>query len=182
MMGRSHTLIGLATVTALAAANFWPLSPAVLAATAIGSLAPNIDHPQSTFGQPLFFVSYPMNATIGHRTGTHSFLALAFCTLGVLIAEAAGYANVGYGFLVGYVAHIGADLLTIEGCALLYPWDRARYAFWPAVQTGSLGEAVILLPILGLILGIAYWLNPPFFDAARQLRLHVPFLFHVPVT
>ena len=39
MMGRSHALIGLATVTALAAANFWPLSPAVLAATAIGSLA-----------------------------------------------------------------------------------------------------------------------------------------------
>ena len=182
MMGRSHTLIGLATVTALAAANFWPLSPAVLAATAIGSLAPDIDHPQSTLGRPLFFVSYPMNATIGHRTGTHSFLVLAFCTLAVLIAEAAGYANIGYGFLVGYVAHIAADLLTIEGCALLYPWDRARYAFWPAVQTGSLGEAVILLPILGLILGIAYWLNPPFFDAARQLRLHVPFLFHVPVT
>jgi membrane-bound metal-dependent hydrolase YbcI (DUF457 family) len=104
--------------------HLWPLSPAVLAATAIGSLAPDIDHPQSTLGRPLFFVSYPMNATIGHRTGTHSFLALAFCTLAVLIAEAASYANIGYGFLVGYVAHIAADLLTIEGCALLYPTDR----------------------------------------------------------
>ncbi len=104
--------------------------------------------------------------------------------IGVAVSRAFRWARV-WRWLVGYVAHIGADLLTIKGCALLYPWDRARYAFWPAVQTGSLGEAVILLPILGLILGIAYWLNPSFFDAARQLRklrLHVPFLFHVPVT
>ena len=47
----------------------------------------------------LFFVSYPINAAIGHRTGTHSFLALALCTVAVLAAESAGYADIGYGFL-----------------------------------------------------------------------------------
>jgi hypothetical protein len=70
---------------------------------------------------------------------------LAFRNVAVLAAEASGYADIGY-------ADIMADILTIEPCPLLYPSDRADYAFCPAVQTGGLSEAVILLPILRSIL------------------------------
>jgi inner membrane protein len=174
MMARSHTLIGLAAATTLAAADFWPITPTVLIAAFVGSLAPDIDHPYSTLGRPLFFLSYPLNAAIGHRTGTHSFLAMAICTAAALFWESAGFSNVGYGFLVGYAAHIAADLITIEGCALLFPWDRARYAFWPAVRTGGIGEAILLFPILGLLLGVAYYLNPSFFNVLATFRLHLP--------
>ncbi len=115
MMARSHTLIGMAAATTLAAAGFWPISPTVLIAAFAGSLAPDIDHPYSTLGRPLFFLSYPLNAAIGHRAGTHSILALAICAMIALYCESAGFAD------VGYAAHIAADLITIEGCAILFP-------------------------------------------------------------
>jgi len=50
---------------------------------------------------------------------------LAFRNVAVLVAEATGYADIGYGFLVGYVADIIVDLLTIEVGPLRYPSDRA---------------------------------------------------------
>jgi membrane-bound metal-dependent hydrolase YbcI (DUF457 family) len=115
MMARSHTLIGMAAATTLAAAGFWPISLTVLIAAFAGSLAPDIDHPYSTLGRPLFFLSYPLNAAIGHRAGTHSILALAICAMIALYCESAGFAD------VGYAAHIAADLITIEGCAILFP-------------------------------------------------------------
>ncbi|WP_284948027.1 metal-dependent hydrolase [Acidisoma cladoniae] len=170
MMGRSHVFIGLAATTTMIAAGLIDVSPATLVAALIGSLAPDIDTPQSTLGRLLFFVSYPFNAAIGHRTGTHSLIALVVCMCLALVIEAAGFAGAGLAFFVGYAAHIGADLLTREGCAFLYPWDRTRYVFWPAIMTGGLGEPFAALSIVALRLATAYWLDPQTFDLLARLR------------
>jgi membrane-bound metal-dependent hydrolase YbcI (DUF457 family) len=87
-----------------------------------------------------------------------------------LVIEAAGFAGAGLAFFVGYAAHIGADLLTHEGCAFLYPWDRTRYVFWPAVMTGGIAEPFAALSIVALLLGTAYWLGPQTFDLLSRLR------------
>jgi hypothetical protein len=62
---------------------------------------------------------------IEHCRDKHAFRTLAFRNVAVLVAEATGYADIGYGFLVGYVADIIVDLLTIEVGPLRYPSDRA---------------------------------------------------------
>ncbi|MCB8878116.1 metal-dependent hydrolase [Acidisoma silvae] len=170
MMARSHALIGGTAAVALGACGIVPLTPIMLIAAVVGSLAPDIDHPHSKLGRMFFFVSYPLNAIVGHRTATHSILALALCAAMMPFAERAGFSKIGFGFLVGYTSHILADLLTKGGCALLYPVSRVRYGCWPAIKTGSKSEALLLVPILGLIVGIAYHINPTFFRTTDVLR------------
>jgi hypothetical protein len=73
VMAVSHTFVAMGAPTTLAAAGFWPITPTVLIAAFVGSLAFDSDHPYSTLVRPFFFLSNPLNAAIGHRTGTHSF-------------------------------------------------------------------------------------------------------------
>lgn len=170
MMGKSHIYIGASAATALAAAGILPVTPAVCGAVVFGSLAPDLDTPKSALGMMLPFISMPLYAMTGHRTATHSFAAVAACVALAAAIESAGYAGVGLAFFVGYVAHIAADLLTMEGCALFYPWSRVRYAHWPAVMTGGILEFVVMLTIVGALLGMAYWLNPDLFDISRRVH------------
>jgi hypothetical protein len=62
-----------------------------------------------------------MMRPISHYTDKHALCSLAFYAVAMLVAAPAGYADIGYRFLVGDVADIVADLLTIEVCPLLYP-------------------------------------------------------------
>jgi inner membrane protein len=170
MMGKSHAMIGMASATTLIAAGVLPFTPEVMIAAAFGSLLPDIDIPYSALGAKLPFVSWPLYKTIGHRTGTHSLLAIFACVILALILETYGWNRAGLGLFVGYTAHIAADLLTIEGCALLYPWDRARYSIWPAIRTGGFAEPFVALSIAALLIWGAWYVNPGLFDVSAHLR------------
>lgn len=171
MMGKSHSLIGLAATAVLAAAGFLSLTPGVALAAAFGSLAPDIDTPFSTLGRKLPFISAPLYATIGHRTATHSLFLLPFLSAALLeYGSASGYDSVCLAFLVGYLAHIAGDLLTVEGCVALYPISRTRLSVWPRVRTGSLGEFITVVAIVVGLGWMAYTLNPGLFDLIAQIR------------
>lgn len=155
MMSRSHVLIGLAATGAAITSGFEPLTPAVLIAAAAGSVAPDVDTPYSLAGRLLPFVSWPLYQTIGHRTATHSVVGLV--AVGVLAAMLENIAPPfsGISFLVGYVFHVAADLITQEGVAVLYPFKKSRTRLWPRVTTGSVMEGVALVLILAVFVGLS---------------------------
>lgn len=170
MMGRDHIIIGVGAATVAVAAGFLPMTPQIIAAATFGSLAPDIDHPQSSLGRLVPFISEPLYRTVGHRTATHSTYGIVAATIVAAGLELV-MPFVGFAFLIGYVLHIGADLLTKEGCALLYPKNRRRYCFWPAVPTGSLGETLTVIPIVLIMAACSLALNPQIFHSEYWIHL-----------
>jgi inner membrane protein len=134
----------------------WP----ALGCTLLGSLLPDIDSPKSALGRLLPFVSVPLEQRFGHRTVTHSFLALGF--LGLLLLPLAFFRLGAYcALLLGYFSHLLADCATQSGVPLFYPHPtmyvapgNPRYRF----HTGSLGEQGLLLVLL-LLLGLVFPLS-----------------------
>lgn len=164
MMGRSHVLIGLAATGAAIAGGAEPLTPAVLIAAAAGSLAPDVDTPYSMAGRILPFVSWPLYRSVGHRTATHSVVGLAGAAVLAAILEGVAPLFSGLSFLLGYALHIAADLITQEGVAILYPFEKRRTRLWPRVRTGSAMEFIIVLPIVGGCAVAAVHLAPRLVD------------------
>ena len=153
MIGRSHIVLGVASAATASAAGWVPFSLATLMSAALGSLAPDLDTERSMLGCRVPWLSRPLSRLVGHRTVTHSLAvpgALALALIGWL--GAAGFYSPFGGFLVGYVSHIVADLMT-GGCWALYPLARGRLALWPHAKTGSFREYLLLLFCLG---GLGY--------------------------
>lgn len=152
MMAKSHVVVGVATW--IAAAPLLHLPPAdllYLALAVAGSLLPDVDHPKSWVGRRTRPVSTAIAATLGHRGVTHSAVAVLGLTLLLL---GAGYRRGGVSALaVGYLSHLGADMLTPRGLRLAWPLRRT----WalPLCRTGSPAEPVIVLLLAG---GIGWWL------------------------
>ena len=95
---------------------------------------------------------------IGHRGFTHSLLAVIVCLLAL---RWAGFHRATIDpLVVGYLSHLGADLLTTSGLSLAWP-SRRRQAI-SLCRTGSLGESII---VTGVALGAG----------AAMLRLHAIF-------
>jgi len=134
----------------------WP----ALGCTLLGSLLPDIDSPKSALGRLLPFVSVPLEQRFGHRTLTHSLLALA--GLGLLLLPLAFLRPGAYcALLLGYLSHLLADCATQSGVPLFYPSPTVyvlpgnpRYRF----HTGSLSEQGLLLALL-LLLGLVFPLS-----------------------
>ena len=153
-------LIGLAATGAVIAGGLEPLSPVVLIAAVIGSLAPDADTPYSIAGRVLPFVSWPLYQTVGHRTLTHSVVGLGLAGLLAALLEYISPLFSGVSFLLGYVLHIAADLITQEGVAFLYPFERRRTRVWPRVRTGSWMEMVVVVPIVAVFVAVTVHLTP----------------------
>lgn len=168
MTGKSHLTIGVVTY-----ASIWlqplpffhaPLlgnlsSPAVLPVAlflvAIGSLLPDLDHPdgrlanERLLGLPLLKpLAWLIHAIFGHRGATHSLLALA----GIILAGELPFlpwAPLHLGFLLGwgYALHLVADGLTKSGVPLLWPLEY-RAGFPPSRRlrftTGTWREGVVV--------------------------------------
>jgi inner membrane protein len=103
--------------------------PSYYGGVMLGSLLPDIDHPQSYLGRRLWILSAPINKLFGHRGFTHSLLSLFL--LGT--ATAVWWANNPLffgGLLLGYLSHLLGDMTTISGVPLLYP-KKTRYKFFP---------------------------------------------------
>ena len=156
MMASTHIAFGLFSTTGLFALFSRSLHrelPAVGAAI-LGALLPDLDTPQSALGRLLPFISIPLERRWGHRTVTHSLLAVA--GLALLGLPLWGYyrGSVYAALLLGYASHLLADGATKSGVPLFYPHPlqcvlpgNARYR----VTTGSLAERGLLLALLGLL-------------------------------
>ena len=158
MTAPTHIAFGLLSAAgtfSLLATSLHKDLPAVGCAM-LGSLLPDIDTPGSAIGRTLPFVSAPVERRWGHRTITHSFLAL-LC-LGVLASPLLAYRWTCLpSLLVGFTSHLIADCATKSGTPLFYP--NPTICVFPAnsryrIHTGSVfGEkALLIVLVLFLVL------------------------------
>ncbi|WP_158782904.1 metal-dependent hydrolase [Pantoea sp. BAV 3049] len=139
----------------LASGDWWHIVPAAL----LTCLLPDIDHPKSTLGQRLKWLSQPIARAFGHRGFTHSLLAVIG---GVVLfqlkipSEWVIPADAFQGLVLGYLSHIAADMLTPAGVPLLWPcrW-RFRLPLLHS-QKGNQLERVLCLALVGY----AMWFPP----------------------
>lgn len=161
MMGRTHLGIGAGTWAAMSVAHAhalpvyaWPIG---LAATLLGSLLPDIDHPKSMLGSKLWFISIPISDLFGHRGMTHSLIAatLAWIAISMTWWWATWTALVVSGLACGYLSHLLADYFTRPGIPLMWP-DKKRYCApkeWSFITGQSSVE--VMLGVTGFTLMMA---------------------------
>lgn len=114
----------------------------------VGCCLPDIDHPSSTIGRRVTFVSYPIRLIFGHRGITHSLLAVA-----ILAYSSSLVGNLYLSWMTfGYAMHLLGDFLTDSGIPALYP-SRRRYRFILVGSTGGLSE-VLMVSLFSLACGL----------------------------
>jgi len=159
VMAGSHVILGVVAWTwAAPHLGLPPLNPLALVCATAGALMPDIDHPASWVGRRLRVISRPLAAMIGHRGVSHSLVAVLACLV-ALRWEGLSRAVIDP-LVVGYLSHLGADLLTTGGLRLTWPSTK-RQAIG-LCRTGSMAEAVI---VTAIVLGTGF----------HVLRLHRAF-------
>jgi inner membrane protein len=114
------------------------------------SLLPDADLPTSKIGRALFWLSTRLEKRFGHRTLTHSFIAiaaLALLTSPLLLVSSLYFWCV----LGGYWSHLWIDMLNIRGADLLWP-SPIRVVMpgnrnW-RMEVGSKAEMVLLTSLV----------------------------------
>lgn len=159
MLGRSHITTGVCV--GLLASSFEPnlqqIEPLTqglfLIAVAIGSLLPDIDHPQSIISRQIPIIGGIIGRLVSHRGFFHSILGtvIVFSLLWVVRLDIASLFNatsetinlMWFGALIGYINHIVGDMITISGVKVFYP---LRFNIGvPLIRTNSIGENLIVV-------------------------------------
>jgi inner membrane protein len=158
----------------------YPPDPVSWGLAGAASLLPDLDLPTSWLGRALFWASTRLERRFGHRTVTHSALALAAVALlasPLLLLKPLGFWSV----VGGYWSHLWADMLNLRGTDLL--WPSPVRVVMPArqrhrLEVGGKGERVLLsalvvacaalYPVSGLGFRVGLmWLIADF-DMARE--------------
>lgn len=171
MLGRTHLSAGILTgeIVVLASGKTDTTSAIILIATAaVGSLLPDIDHPQSMLSSSNRIsqnVSESISAVTQHRGFTHTlaFIALILFGLFLLINPYTAYTNtVLVGILAGFLSHMVLDTLNEKGIMWFWPLS-AHHIHIMKIRTGSRWESfvrwlcnVAATVCLGYILYIQY--------------------------
>jgi len=147
LIAGTHVAFSSALYLAGAALFEYETSLPAWALAAVASLLPDIDLPTSKLGRVFFFVSTRLEKNYGHRTITHSLLAL------VVVAALSSfiypyYPNYFWAIVGGYWSHLWIDLMNRRGADLLWPSPK-RFVF-PGnsnyrLLVGSKGEMVLLI-------------------------------------
>ena len=186
MLGQNHAVFGWAgvlSVEVIATAAGHPISdftalrlfghqvpelPLLLAVSTVGSLLPDIDHPNARIskykvaGVPLLkAASYATSLFVQHRGPTHSLLVWAALSLGaLLLAIGPGLPCMALAFSLGYLFHIIADGLTRTGVPFLWPFNKDMYGVPPdrkqRFATGSLMEYLVLILVCLIAIGLVF--------------------------
>ncbi len=143
----SHLVVGLACWAGAAAAWHLPADPVTLGLVLLGAVLPDIDHPSSWIGRRLWFVSRPLALLVGHRGLTHSALAVV---AGIVVLRLAGLGGWQAPLVVGYLSHLAADLVTVGGIPLLWPWRRRFGLGW--FRSGSWAEMGFAMALATLLI------------------------------
>lgn len=146
MMAHSHVLFGACGWWAWCLYSGDPVTATDTAVAMLGGLLPDIDHPQSTLGRRIPFISIPIAKVFGHRGITHSLLAvigvaalLMFYGVPLIGMGAAGILAP---VCIGYLSHLVGDMLTPSGVPLLWPVKK-NYSIG-LFRTGSPVETVVV--------------------------------------
>ena len=128
-----------------------------LCALGLGTLLPDIDHPQSFLGKKNKLVSKVTNKTFGHRGATHSILALGFLFIifsliqTKYLTSAAKY--LGFWLILGYFLHLLEDAFSKDAVWWFWPLKKRKqknkFLYY---KTGSLGEMLVFGLMVCLLL------------------------------
>lgn len=147
MNAPSHVAMGIGAWSLVASLLSWPLTAVGVGVAGLASLTPDIDHPQSTVGRAVPFLSWPIRLVFGHRGVTHSlfgWLAVAVALWWLLPPE---YELLAWAALVGYASHLLGDYMTVSGVPLLWPRGQNYRSPLP-FQTGGVVEFLVASAIL----------------------------------
>lgn len=140
MLWKTHVAIGAAVGSIIAYNCGTDLSYVPIIASAIGSLLPDVDTPNSKLGMK-FLGSQVANRIFGHRGFTHSLMGCVLFVGALSLALPKGIVKyIG----IGYISHLVADMLNPAGIPLLWP-KKARFRL-PVITTGSVTERFVLYP------------------------------------
>ncbi|MBU8906116.1 metal-dependent hydrolase [Desertibacillus haloalkaliphilus] len=152
MKGSTHLLGGLAA----AVATYHTIhidSPTIFYVSAIiGSMIPDICHPNSMIGRRLKVISKPLNKAFGHRTITHSLLFLLAIYWITSQLPTSYSSEIQVGLTAGMISHFILDAMTARGIQLFYPIKAMiRLPFY--TKTGSaIGEGFVSIGLLVVII------------------------------
>jgi inner membrane protein len=180
MIAGTHLAFASALYLGGAALFEYPPDPVSWGLAGATSLLPDIDLPTSRLGRTLFWASTRLERRFGHRTLTHSALALAAVAL--LAAPLLLFKPLWFWSVVGgYWSHLWADMLNPRGTDLF--WPSPLRVVMPArqrhrLEVGGKGERVLLsaltvaclalYPVSGLGFRVGLmWLIADF-DMARE--------------
>jgi inner membrane protein len=145
MMAGSHVTLGAAAwIVAAPHLGLPAFEPIPLGLSVIGSLLPDIDHPKSWVGRRARPISTIISALFGHRGLTHSLLAVIGCAL--LLRRDGLPLSIVAPLAVGYLSHLGGDLLTPRGLRLAWPL-KGTWAL-PLCRAGSPLEPIVVAAML----------------------------------
>jgi len=101
-------------------------NPIFIASTIFGSLIPDIDYTKSTIGKIFRPISKYLNRRFGHRTITHSLLAMfgSFLLFAIIEATFFDRTTTAKIYLLGFFSHLILDMMTVQGVPLFYPFLR----------------------------------------------------------
>jgi len=171
MTGKTHQAIGLtvglSTYFMTASPHYEPATFAfVLVTSSLAALLPDLDQASSDIWQKLPFgrqVGGVVTLFLQHRNFSHSLLGTAVFAWIVhsLLAQAPDYWGVNttavfYVFIASYVSHLVADMVTVEGVPLLFPYQRMfgippRPFQGARIVTGKWFENLIVFPAVNII-------------------------------
>jgi inner membrane protein len=165
----TYLLFAAILYLALAGLQGRPAEPVLFIPLFLGALLPDLDSRTSIMGRLLPFISWRMESRLGRRQVWHTpaaagLLALVTAPLIPLVGMAA-WAAVPLGFL----SHLGLDLLSPQGVMLAWPVKRTRFSLLGGFvdSPGSVGERrlflilVVVTIILLLLVDIAPSPPPP---------------------
>lgn len=179
MTTKSHQLLGLGAATAGFFALYpneplsWGLAGTILTGSFVGSILPDIDQPSSNFWDsvPLgkLLGRLAPHALGGHRNLSHSILGyFLFSWLVYWVVTTAfrdGLFDVSVfmlSFKLGFVAHLAADAVTVQGIPLFWPLG-GNMGFPPRpfegirIVTGKWFENFVVFPVA--LFGYAFLLS-----------------------
>jgi len=169
MRGKAHLATGFLSgiITAVCTYNGGIVAPiALVTASTIGSIIPDIDLPTSTAGKVVKPISFIINKLFGHRTITHAPiwlipLAILCYELPVFMSGCSDFwVNVLtyclYGYITGFTCHLLGDMFTKGGIPLKYPFARKRYHLTNA-ESGK-HDILISMSVI-LIAGLVWFLT-----------------------
>lgn len=153
MMGHTHALIGSSLGLGVALSTHADPQHILLmlGIGAVVALLPDIDHPHAAIRRKLGCLGNLLFGRLKHRGITHTLIA-------IMAVGAAAYAAlpplIGELVIMAYYSHILADMLTVSGLPVFWPYKKESYHLLPkrfCMTTNTLPEHLIAL---GLVVAI----------------------------
>lgn len=148
MMAPTHMAAGAAAGLNIAhMAGFSPLLGMVLGA--VGSLLPDLDHPNGTIRNRLSG-SKLLLFWLSHRGITHSLVFL-FILIAITQAFLPLPSGISRAITEGFASHLLLDLLTKRGIPMFAPFSWENISLLP-IRTGGMIETLVIMPSLLLLI------------------------------